>query len=103
MLLQDPLLFDEASDLIKEGKNAEFAFFRATRKIVKAYKKVDDEYLRERINDIKDILRRVYIKTHRRDPLRTVSVRRTCYRRSAEPLSFRHGQHGIGQHHRFRH
>ena len=62
MLLQDPLLFDEASDLIDEGKNAEFAFFRATRKIIKAYKKVDDEYLRERINDIKDILRRVYVK-----------------------------------------
>lgn len=62
MLLQDPLLFDEASGLIEDGINAEYAFFRATRKIIKAYKKVDDEYLRERINDIKDIMRRVYVK-----------------------------------------
>ena len=62
MLLQDPVLVSETKELIDSGKCAEFAFFRTTRKIIKAYKQTDDEYLRERIIDIQDILRRVYTK-----------------------------------------
>jgi len=62
MLLQDPVLINEAKELIASGKCAEFAFFRTTRKIIKAYKQADDEYLRERVIDIQDILRRVYTK-----------------------------------------
>ena len=62
MLLQDPVLIDETKEIIASGKCAEFAFFRTTRKIIKAYKQTDDEYLRERIVDIQDILRRVYTK-----------------------------------------
>ena len=59
MLLQDPAVIDETFHIIEKGKSAEFAFFRTTRKIIKAYKRVDDEYMRERITDIRDILRRV--------------------------------------------
>jgi len=59
MLLQDPAVIDETFGLIEQGKSAEFAFFRTTRKIIKAYKRVDDVYMRERITDIRDILRRV--------------------------------------------
>ena len=62
MLLQDPALINETNTLIASGKSAEFAFFRTTRKIIKVYKQTDDEYLRERIIDIQDILRRVYTK-----------------------------------------
>ena len=62
MLLEDPQLIEETNTLIEEGKSAEYAFFRTTRKIIKAYKRVDDEYLRERVGDITDILRRVYVK-----------------------------------------
>lgn len=62
MLLQDPALINETNVLIESGKNAEFAFFRTTRKITKAYKRVQDEYMRQRIDDITDILKRVYIK-----------------------------------------
>ena len=59
MLLQDPAVINETHALIEKGKCAEFAFFRTTRKIVKAYKRVEAEYMRERIADIKDILRRI--------------------------------------------
>lgn len=62
MLLQDPAVIKETHDKIEECKNAEFAFFRTTRKITKAYKRVNDPYLRQRIDDITDILRRVYTK-----------------------------------------
>jgi len=62
MLLQDPAVIKETDNLIESGKNAEFAFFRTTRNIIKIYKRVDDEYLRQRIDDFTDILRRVYTK-----------------------------------------
>ncbi len=62
MLLQDPTVIKETNDLIEKGKSAEFAFFRTTRKIVKAYKRVKDEYMRQRVDDITDIIRRVHKK-----------------------------------------
>jgi phosphoenolpyruvate-protein phosphotransferase (PTS system enzyme I) len=61
MLLEDPAVTEETFELIEKGKCAEFAFFRTTRKIIKAYKRVDDEYMKERMTDINDILRRVTI------------------------------------------
>jgi len=62
MLLQDPAVLKDTNDLIEKGKNAEFSFFRTTRKITKAYSRVKDEYFRQRIDDITDILRRVHTK-----------------------------------------
>ncbi len=62
MLLEDPHLIAETDRLVEGGKSAEYAFFRTTRKIVKAYKRTEDEYMRERIGDINDLLRRVYTK-----------------------------------------
>ena len=62
MLLQDPAVIKETNDLIETGKNAEFAFFRTTRKIIKVYKRAEDEYMKQRIDDFTDILRRVYTK-----------------------------------------
>jgi len=59
MLLQDPAVIEETFAVIEECKSADFAFFRTTRKITKAYKHVDDAYLKERVSDIRDILRRV--------------------------------------------
>ncbi len=59
MFLQDPAVIDETFEIIEKGKCAEFAFFRTTRKIIKAYKRVKNEYMRERMADITDILRRV--------------------------------------------
>ncbi len=62
MLLQDEALIKEVYDLIETGKNAEFSFFRVIRKIIKAYRRVKDEYMRQRIDDMTDILRRVHTK-----------------------------------------
>ncbi len=62
MLLQDPAVIEDTYSLIEKGKSAEFAFFRTTRKITKAYKRVEDKYLRQRVDDISDILRQVYTK-----------------------------------------
>ncbi|MFC1538224.1 phosphoenolpyruvate--protein phosphotransferase [Candidatus Latescibacterota bacterium] len=62
MLLQDPAAIEETHSIIESGKSAEFAFFRTTRKITKAYKRVEDKYLLQRIDDIADILRRVHTK-----------------------------------------
>ncbi len=69
MLLQDPAVIQETVKLIEQGKNAEYAFFRTTRKLIKAYKKLDDEYMRERIVDFTDILRRVTGKLLGNNPL----------------------------------
>ncbi len=61
MLLEDPVAITETEDRIRNDlKSAEFAFFRTIRKVVKVYKKLDDEYLRERISDIDDIAHRVF-------------------------------------------
>lgn len=62
MLLEDPQLIEETYRLIEQGKGAEYSFFRTTRKIIKAFKRTDNEYLRERIGDIADLPRRVYTK-----------------------------------------
>lgn len=62
MLLQDPAVINDTFKIIESGKTAEYAFFRTTRKIIKAYMRVEDEYMRERITDIRDILRRVTSK-----------------------------------------
>jgi phosphoenolpyruvate-protein phosphotransferase (PTS system enzyme I) len=62
MLLEDPAVIKETYDIIEKGKNAEFAFFRTTRKIIKVYKNLEDAYLRQRTDDITDILRRVHTK-----------------------------------------
>ncbi|MFC1485502.1 phosphoenolpyruvate--protein phosphotransferase [Candidatus Latescibacterota bacterium] len=62
MLLEDPTVIQETHDIIAKGKNAEYAFFKTTRKIIKVYQKLEDPYLRQRADDITDILRRVYTK-----------------------------------------
>ena len=74
MLLKDPAVIQETNRIIEQGKCAEFAFFRTTRMLVKAYKNLDDEYMRERIVDFTDILRRVTGKLLGTDPLTLTTV-----------------------------
>ncbi|RKY62519.1 MAG: phosphoenolpyruvate--protein phosphotransferase [Candidatus Latescibacterota bacterium] len=59
-MVEDQAIIDETVDRIRrEHKNAEFAFFRTLRKVVKALKASQDPYLRERMYDVLDIQRRV--------------------------------------------
>jgi len=62
-MLEDQMALDETATRIREElKNAEFAFFRTLRKIVKALRATEDAYLKERIEDVLDVQRRVVLK-----------------------------------------
>lgn len=63
MMLEDRVALDETVTRIREErKNAEFAFFRTLRKIVKALRAAEDAYLKERIEDVLDVQRRVVLR-----------------------------------------
>ncbi|HID11031.1 MAG TPA: phosphoenolpyruvate--protein phosphotransferase [Candidatus Latescibacteria bacterium] len=59
-MAEDQAILEETVDRIRrDRKNAEFAFFRTLRKVVKALRASEDPYLRERVYDVLDIQRRV--------------------------------------------
>ncbi len=60
MVLEDPALIDEVVRVIQRDKvNAEFAFHAITERYADALAKVEDEYLRERTSDMRDVSSRV--------------------------------------------
>jgi phosphotransferase system enzyme I (PtsI) len=60
LVLEDPVLIDEAVKLIREQKvNVERAFQTVAERYTAALAKVDDEYLRERASDMRDVAARV--------------------------------------------
>ncbi len=60
LVLEDPLLIDETARLIREQKlNVEHAFQTVAERYTAALAKVDDEYLRERASDMRDVTARV--------------------------------------------
>jgi phosphotransferase system enzyme I (PtsI) len=60
MVLEDPALIDEAVAVIQREKvNAEYAFHTVSERYAAALAKVDDEYLRERVSDMRDVTGRV--------------------------------------------
>src|SRR6266850_6466077 len=60
LVLEDPVLIEETSKLIREQKvNAEHAFHTVADRYAAALAKVDDEYLRERVADMRDVTSRV--------------------------------------------
>src|SRR3989338_4293256 len=60
MILEDRTLIEDVIAVIKVKKvNCEFAFWTVLEKYFTAFMQINDEYLRERISDIKDIGRRV--------------------------------------------
>lgn len=60
MVLEDPALIDEAVRVIQAEKvNAEHAFNTVAERYAAALAKVDDEYLRERVSDMRDVTTRV--------------------------------------------
>ena len=60
LVLEDPVLIDEAVKLIREQKvNVEHAFQTVAERYSSALAKVDDEYLRERAADMRDVTARV--------------------------------------------
>jgi len=60
LVLEDSMLIDEVMTRVKRERLAvEYVFQDVLKKYVKAFSKIDDEYLRDRISDINDVGRRV--------------------------------------------
>lgn len=60
LVLEDPSVIDETVRVIQEDKlNAEFAFHQVTDRYISALAKVEDEFLRERATDMRDVSGRV--------------------------------------------
>lgn len=68
MILEDHTLIEDVIGVIKSRKVvAEFAFSSVIQRYFEAFAKIDDEYLRERIADIKDIGKRLLKNLHGRE------------------------------------
>ena len=68
LVLEDRVLIDEAVRLIQEKQvNAEHAFHTVSQRYADALAKVDDEYLRERASDMRDVTTRVLSNLQGRD------------------------------------
>ncbi|MFA6599704.1 MAG: phosphoenolpyruvate--protein phosphotransferase [Candidatus Omnitrophota bacterium] len=60
MILEDRTLIEDVIALVKErGVSCEYAFSTILQRYFQAFAQIDDEYLKERISDIKDIGRRL--------------------------------------------
>ncbi|MEK7707628.1 MAG: phosphoenolpyruvate-utilizing N-terminal domain-containing protein, partial [Verrucomicrobiota bacterium] len=56
LVLEDPVLIDEAVKLVRDQKiNVEHAFQTVAERYTAVLAKVDDEYLRERASDMRDV------------------------------------------------
>ncbi|MBI3601573.1 MAG: phosphoenolpyruvate--protein phosphotransferase [Candidatus Omnitrophica bacterium] len=61
LVLEDPTLFEQVANGIRQHRNAaEYIFSKLIKKYVQTFSKIPDEYLRERAGDINDIARRVF-------------------------------------------
>lgn len=60
LVLEDRSLIEDVLSTVKEKRvNAEYAFSAVVQKYFRAFSQVDDEYLKERVADIRDIARRL--------------------------------------------
>lgn len=60
MILEDPLILDETERRVtEERQNAEWAFHGGISKVIEALEAIEDDYLRHRSTDVKDIRRRM--------------------------------------------
>ena len=60
MVLEDVALIGETHEEIKKsGYNAEYCFHQTAQKYISFFNNIDDEYLKERVSDIRDVARRL--------------------------------------------
>lgn len=59
MILEDPELVDPTLAKIETGLNAEFAFSEIANQMIEIFESIDDEYLKERAADVRDISKRI--------------------------------------------
>ena len=60
VVLEDPALIDETIEEVESSRcNVEHAFLTISQKYIAAFQQIDDEFIKERMNDIKDVARRI--------------------------------------------
>ncbi|AEB76765.1 phosphoenolpyruvate--protein phosphotransferase [Clostridium botulinum] len=59
MILDDPELIGPTISKIETGLNAEFAFQEVTTQMIEIFQSIEDEYLKERAADVRDVSKRV--------------------------------------------
>ena len=60
MVLEDKALIDEIEkEIFENGWNIEYAFQTVSNRYVEAFSNIDDDYIKERVADIKDVSRRL--------------------------------------------
>jgi len=60
LVLEDAVVLDEVRRNVREDNlNIEYAFYRTMSNYIETLRKIDDSYLRERVVDIEDVMRRV--------------------------------------------
>ena len=60
LVLEDKVVLDEVRRNVREDNlNIEYAFYKTMSHYIEALRKIDDRYLRERVVDIEDVMRRV--------------------------------------------
>jgi phosphotransferase system enzyme I (PtsI) len=60
LVLEDRALIDETEREIHEnGYNIEYAFHKVANRYIEAFSNIDDDYIKERVSDIKDVTRRL--------------------------------------------
>ncbi|MEA3560232.1 MAG: phosphoenolpyruvate--protein phosphotransferase [Candidatus Omnitrophota bacterium] len=63
LILEDRTLIEEVIGKLKKEKvNIEYAFSKVLKKYIQIFSKIDDEYLKERVSDVKDVGKRVMRK-----------------------------------------
>ena len=60
LVLEDRALIEETvTEVFESGFNIEYCFHQVSSRYIEAFARIDDEYLKERVNDIRDVSRRV--------------------------------------------
>ena len=59
LILKDPMISKEVETLINSGVNAEYAIYQVVEKMSKTFDNIDDEYFKERKNDLIDISKKI--------------------------------------------
>ena len=60
LVLEDRALIEEAvREVVEGGYNIEYSFHRVANRYIEAFSQIEDEYIKERASDIKDVTRRL--------------------------------------------
>ncbi|MDQ6631294.1 MAG: phosphoenolpyruvate--protein phosphotransferase [Verrucomicrobiota bacterium] len=79
LVLEDPVLIEEVTRLMQEKKvNVEFAFHQFAEKYAATLSKIDDEYLRERVCDLRDVAARILNNLLGRDGIDLRHLQEPC-------------------------